>query len=118
MSIGYNGEVFGRNDSTTTTVSHGWQKQSVREPVRQSERQVLNGRYPGSSGHVVPLRDPESDHSLVKFRAERRFRKRQYGPREGVLVLTGRPRPLIEESCTTSIKDFSTFSSSSKRKGG
>ena len=54
--------------------------------------------------------------SLVKFNAESRFHERQYGPREGVLVLTGMPRAVLGKSCTTSIKDFDTFSSSKEEK--
>ena len=45
----------------------------------------------------------------VKFNAERRFRGWCFGSREGVLVLTGMPRPILGESCTTSIKDFDIF---------
>ena len=51
MSIEYNREASGRNDSTTTTESHGWRKQSLGEPVCFSERQVYSRRHPGSGGH-------------------------------------------------------------------
>ena len=52
------------------------------------------------------------DQPLAKFKAERRFRERQYGPREGVLILTGMTKPVPGESCNTSIKNFAIFSSS------
>ena len=43
----------------------------------------------------------------VKFKAERWFRGWCIGSREGFfLVLTGMPRPVLGESCTTSMKDF------------
>ena len=46
------------------------------------------------------------DQPPVKFKAERRFRGWCIGSRGGFLVLTGMPRPVLGESCTTSIKDF------------
>ena len=53
----------------------------------------------------------------VKFEAERRnaggvlVRERGF-----FLVLTGMPRPVLGESCTTSIKDFATFPPHQKKK--
>ena len=39
-----------------------------------------------------------------------------FGSREGFLVLTGMPRPVLGESCTTSIKDFAIFPPHKKKK--
>ena len=36
--------------------------------------------------------------------------------RGGFLVLTGMPRPVLGESCTTSIKDFAIFPPHKKKK--
>ena len=51
MSIGYNWEASGGNDSLTTTESRGWRKQSFGEPVRLWERQVQSRRYTGCGGY-------------------------------------------------------------------
>ena len=45
----------------------------------------------------------------MKLKVERRFRERQCGPRKGVLVLIGIPKPVLGESCTTFIKDIAIF---------
>ena len=46
----------------------------------------------------------------VQFKAEKRFRGRCIGSREGFfLVLKGMPSPVLGESCTTYIKDFAIF---------
>ena len=51
MSIGYNGEASGGNDSIKITESHGCREQSFGEPVRLSGKQVDSGRYQGSGKH-------------------------------------------------------------------
>ena len=46
----------------------------------------------------------------AKFKAERRIRGRCTGSKEEFfLVLTGIHRPVLGESCTTSIKDYAIF---------
>ena len=53
----------------------------------------------------------------LKFKAEKAVSRAVYWfERGGFLVLTGMPRPVLGESCTTSIKDFAIFPSHPQKK--